>query len=281
MIKKLTAAYLILAVFFSFNAFPAQVHAATDIVNDATLSTNLLSCWDLNESSGARLDEAGSNDLGALNTPTQETGLIDEAVGMQRSQSDGIYIATASQSPDLSIGSSDFSITGWVYFDTLTSGEFYYFVNKYDSGNGKREYYIRYSVDDGLFQFGIWNSTTATDFVTASTFGAASTGTWYFFYAGLDQSGNLEISINDGTVDTTARTVTTHDGTGSFNLGFNDDPSGSTFHHLNGRMDVVAVWNKLLTSSEITNLYASGNGIPCVSAGGGGAAPQPPEIISF
>jgi len=56
-----------LVVNFSIVLFRVyKAGAATDIVNDGTLSVNLISCWELNETSGTRVDACIEVDSGNL-----------------------------------------------------------------------------------------------------------------------------------------------------------------------------------------------------------------------
>jgi hypothetical protein len=74
-----------------------------------------------------------------------------------------------------------------------------------------------------------------------------------------DATGNtIGISVNAGTVNTTSFSGGIFDGTTAFLIG---SRSGATY--MNGRIDEVGVWKKLLSASELTELYNSGAGKTC------------------
>jgi len=95
--------------------------------------------------------------------------------------------------------------------------------------------------------------------VGADTFGNLSTGVWYFIYCYHDASGNeIGISVNDGTVDTTATGgIAPGDADGAFQMGARD---GSRC--IDASIDEFGFWKKVLSSAEVTDLYNSGDGIP-------------------
>ena len=108
------------------------------------------------------------------------------------------------------------------------------------------------------FVFAIRNTADTTlTVVQASTFGAPSTGTWYFLVVQHDATNNqIGISVNNGTTDTTATTGGVRDGAAPFRIG----AFGNATSFFDGRIDAVMVWKRLLTAAEKAYLYDSGNG---------------------
>lgn len=277
--KKIIASFAVVALLIHWVVIPTPVYAATDIVNDATLSTSLLSCWDLNETSGTRVDDDGANDLTDVNTVTSVTGLLGNSASFTAANSEYLTIASASQSPDLSISGSagDITVGGWIYLQTKPTGGMD-ILSKYNFANGQREYWLYWNDTNDRFEFRVFNSTTGSNIVTASTFGAPSVDTWYWVMGWVDNTANtVNISINDGTVDSTALTVTTHNGSATFNIGATGASGG--FNKMDGYRDVTAVWSKVVSSGERTSLYNSGTGIPCISTGGGSTVKRQSEFF--
>jgi len=223
------------------------------------LTDNLLSYWKFDETSGTRGDSVGSNTLQTLNTPGSAAGKISNAVSLTRASSQGLQITHANQAPDLSVGSGDFTINTWLYLDSKPAGQMGAVV-KYDFVAGQREYWVHWDNTADRFQFQVFNNAAASTIVVANNFGAPSTGTWYMVTAYIDQGGNIAIIVNDGTPNTVALGVTTHNGTAPFNIGYTGN-SGSPFTFWDGRIDETGIWNRQLTSAEITQLYNAGAGL--------------------
>jgi len=65
------------------------------------------------------------------------------------------------------------------------------------------------------------------------------------------------VSVNDGTVSTTALTITTHAGTGNFGIGAQNGAA----NFMNGNIDELGIWTRKLSAAEATEIYNSGNGL--------------------
>lgn len=220
----------------------------------ADLLTDLKAHWKLNEASGTRVDSEGSNDLTDNNTVTQATGKIGDAADFEDANEESLSIA---DNADLSAGDIDFTIAGWFYLDDKTRS--LRMVNKWLGAGSQREYVVGYtpSATDRLF-FQV--SSDGSDFpsIKADSFGAVSTGVWIFIVAWHDATANtINIQVNNGTVDSSAHTAGVFNGTSAFRLGGVPEESGQ---FLDGRIDSVSFWKRVLTSTERTNLYNGGSG---------------------
>ena len=227
-----------------------------------TLRIGMISWWDLEETSGTRSDAHGSNDLTDNNTVGSGTGVTgDTAADFERTNSEYLLKADAT---DFDVGDDDLSIVVWINPETLasTAGDNLFFL-RLIGDNNDWSFLLRITSTDDTVRFGTHDGTT-TNPVDASTFGGLSTGTWYMVYAYHDATANeAGISINDGTVDTVSftgglRTLTDEDlvvGANWFHTTLVDEK------HYDGLMDSLAIWNRVLTSSEVTELYNSGNGL--------------------
>jgi hypothetical protein len=140
-------------------------------------------------------------------------------------------------------------ITGWVKI--TAENEASYVISK--ESVTTREYLIYHSIVQHKLAF--FGGASASVF--CDTFGALSTGTWYFFRCQHDATANtLGISINNGAMDTAALVGGLVDGTAPFRMG--QDFAGTS--EFTGLIDEVAVWRRKLTTDEATALYNSGNG---------------------
>lgn len=224
-------------------------------------TTDLVSLWELSEASGTRSDSEGSNDLTDGNTVGQATGKVGNCADFETSNSERLYINDADQS-GLSF-TGDFSFTGWFNRESdLGSNEIVFSKWSNWTQDALSEYYLGVGSDDKLTIY-VSNNGTSYSGATASTFGALSTGTWYFFFAYYDHSeSEIGISVNNGTVDTASFTGPLNNSTNKFALGaLYDDWAGSWLFHFDGTIDQVRAYSRKLDSSEVTTLYNSGNGL--------------------
>lgn len=227
-----------------------------------SLLTNLSAYWDLNESSGTRYNSAGtaSSDYTDNNTVTSTAGITDSlytgAAGQFTStNSESLTIADSSY---LSTGDIDFTLGGWVYFDTQ-AGEGVLVSKQNDTST--REFLLRYDNATDKIVFDIYNG-SGTSVGSVSTTSTIASKAWYFVVAWHDSTANtVNISINNGTADSSGTSGVPTDTTASFKLGArNSTPTA----FLDGRLDEVAYWKRLLTTAEKTTLYNSGFGTPFV-----------------
>jgi len=211
---------------------------------------NLVSYWKLDETSGDRSDAHGSNTLTDHNGTSYGTGKIGNCADFELNNSNFL---TKSDNSDLSVGDIDFSISLWIKFESLTFSD-YYAVCK---GN---EYQIYYDYISSRIKFRANISGGAT--ISANNLGAPSTGTWYHIVCWHDSVNNeVGIVINNGTPDTTSYSSGFTDGTGTFAIGAYEWFSGFYTGYFDGLIDEVGFWKKVLSSSEISSLYNSGNGL--------------------
>lgn len=259
---------LILLVLFTFNT----VFAATDVKNDGTLSTNLITYWEMEEASGTRTDSHGSNDLADSNSPGQDaSGIQGNAVDLERSSSQYLSITDASQSGLDFAGDSSFSM--WLKVDNApTGGAAYYVFAKSGVGNGNRGYYAVYYESGGSTRMQVLASSNGTSYAIADGLLALGTGTWHHVVVVID-TGNTDILVYlDGNstpaISQTSGIGAQWDANGfTFKLG---DHSTSVGQYWDGSIDEFGVWDKALTTSEISDLYNSGSAIPYDAGGGGG-----------
>ncbi len=214
------------------------------------LTDSLIAYWELEESSGSRIDAHGSNDLSDNNTVLSGTGIVGTAANFTDANSE--YLSRADNT-DLSTGDVDYSFVCWIKLDDVADES--RIINKWTS---QVEYLLEEGGDTNN-RFTWWISgTSASANVTADTFGDTSgiSGSWVFVFVYHDAAASeIGISINDGGIDTTSLSITQRDGTDPFQLSYNSSTLG-----IEGLLDQVGFWKKKLTAAEVTRLYNSGNG---------------------
>ncbi len=266
--KTTIAALLILAVF----AAPFSSYAAVDVSTHSTLPTSLVSYWSLEETSSSRVDAtATGNNLTDNNTVLSGTGKIATAADFESTNSE--YLSRADNA-SLSITGS-ISIAAWVNFETVPGAGRADIVTKYNTG-GDRSY--RFQVGDGnlLTLIGVGSGV----FICTPSW-TPSSATWYHIAAVFDGAADtIKMYVNGAQqgATCTGQTSTITDGGATFMVGAGQDAGPGNF--MDGLIDEVGLWSKALTSTEITDLYNSGTGIPYLATGGTEATTTPIIRIS-
>lgn len=212
-----------------------------------TLLTNLKVWWNLSSVNATY----SSNNLTNNNTVTFNTGKVGNAGYFVRSSMQNLSIA---DNDDVSLGDRDWTITGEVYLDNLTNIQTV-IAKRSGTGSGQGEISYIFNTATNKLELYVFNSgTTANSVLSHST---VSSGQWYFFTLWHDNIANkIYQQINDGTIVETTLSITPHDGTSPFRIGCQQTNTIC----LDGRVDEVAIWHRVLTSEERTYLYNSGNG---------------------
>jgi hypothetical protein len=189
-----------------------------------------------------------------------DTGVIGGGAG-QFTAASSQYLSIADNA-SLSTGDIDFTVAGWVYLDSLpATNNFFGTVTRWHTSGSPvhREYaLITYDISGTVrFHFFVRNAADSDNAsVVANTLGTPATGTWYFIVAWHDSvADTLNISVNDGVVDSQAHTGGVVDSAADFNIG-----AYTTSNYHSGRIDQVGLWKRVLTAAERTALYNSGNG---------------------
>lgn len=195
---------------------------------------------------------SNNNTLTAHNTPTIVAGQVGNAANFVSSSSQYLDIAYNSA---YNLGTSG-SIAGWI---NITSGapNFGRFLWK-TSIALQVDYGISFNSTRLFFSFSR-ASDGVSNAVSANTFGQWTASTWYFFCAKADPSTNLAyISINNGTFDSIACAQGLHNAAnGTFAVGRDDFLN---LNCLSGKVDEIGGWARIISSTEISNLYNSGLG---------------------
>lgn len=224
-----------------------------------TFPAGMTSHWRLDEASGStRNDAIGLNHLSDIGVVSQVSGRVGNGAFF-----DGATQRLArADNASLSMGAGvSFEFTGWVNFPEIASlpGVFG------KASTGGTEYGLRINGVTSQFQFlasKVADAGAVAQSVQAASFGIPPTGTWLFFDVYYDvATGIMGISINNSGFDTLSiGTGGIWDGAFGFTVGgFKDDLSSNLMH---GTVDAVTfLKGRVMTATERTNLYNSGNGL--------------------
>lgn len=220
------------------------------------LLTGLQGYWSFEELSGTIIyDSTPNNNDGAfVNTPTiNQTGKIGKCYSFAKASDQ----KTRHGGGIGDFGTNDCTVSAWVNLSSLITTEPHSIMGKY-TGSAP-QWYLRVDNNEKVSLY--WRSSGEAIYAVSSS--ALSTGTWYHVVCTMDRSGYATIYINgsaDGTpLDISAYVSDNMDNTLDFVLG-GRIYNGDTFS-MDGLLDEVGIWYRVLTPAEITYLYNSGNGV--------------------
>lgn len=252
----------IFLLFLTTLILPWQAFAAVDIKNDATLGTNLVSCWSMDESStgaGAvsRADSKGSNTLTDNNTVASAAGKFSNGADFERSNSEYLSIADASQS-GLDFTSS-FSFAYWLKPESVRQMNI---MNKWVGTGNQRSY--SHEVTPTTIGFNVSPNGTTNASMTPNPTHSLATSTWAHIAISWNDSTDVAAVFFNGSLisSSTLTSAGIFNSTSAFQLGKDQ----GTTAYLDGILDEFAIWSKAITTAEVVDLYNGGTGIPCVSS---------------
>jgi hypothetical protein len=219
-----------------------------------TADLNLVSWWKFDETSGTTAyDSAGTNN-GTVYGAAWTTGKIGGALSF-----DGINDYVNLGDLDVIVGSNPFTIAGWVN-PNLISGSNREILAKASGTNSNQNQVSIRLTSAGKFQGGFSNGS-----VTGNTITGASTiplSTWSFLVFSWDGTTNpagMKLYVN-GALDATRQSTCSS----IQNLNYPAfigaySNAGSPLNYFSGLIDDVRIYNRVLSASEILQLYQDGS----------------------
>ena len=193
-----------------------------------------------------------------------DNGVKGNSIAAKFTREDNQYLSIADK-PSISLGpDQDFSIALWVNLVSKSASWGQSFINK-DDGSGRGEpieYGIGYNISKDRFRLILGNG-SAYGYVDANDTGSIETGKWYFVVAWHDSKNDtLNIQVNNGDVNSIAWTKGTFDSSNPLLIGdgcrnYQSDPNK---FYLDGRLQGIGFWKKVLAPNERASLYNSGTG---------------------
>lgn len=216
------------------------------------LSDNLISHWSM-VSSTTEADDHGANDLTAYDNPPTTSGPGSlSARDFEVSTREALYISSATP---LNFGDVDFTIAAWANLESKTTGAV---VAKWFYFSSSLQFMLNYNAAADRWRMNVSSNGTSAVTVNADNFGSPTTGNWVLLVGYHDAAANvIGISVNGGTPNTTSHSTGVYAGTSNLYIGAIWD----TDTNFDGKIGPVAVWDRVLTSAEITALYNSGSGL--------------------
>lgn len=221
-------------------------------------TTNLLHYWELEETSGTRVDSHGSLDLSDINTVGSTTGIQGTAATFVGANSESLLSTT----PVAFSQGVPLTYNFWVNLTSTSMRGVFFEDSSWRNG------------DDG-FAVGVGNTDydgTGNNLIVAQWgigyFSAGAIGTgWHMITAIVRSDSKIELYLDGTSVYTTASAIIAFQNW-DFTIG---SSYGTTVYPLrDGSIDEFAIWDVELSSANITWLYNSGAGRTYADLSGGG-----------
>ncbi len=208
----------------------------------------LVSYFSLEEASGMRVDAHGSNDLTDNDTVGSASGKVGTAADFEADNSESLSHAGINVTDAV-------TVSLWFNQESQPAGYIGLFSRDGDLGAGRRQVTLYVNPLQKLAAYLNGGAQGAIDGSGATTF---STATWYHVAITFDASAGLIAYVN-GEVEGSINLLTGPLGSGAVAVSLGND-IGSGGRYFDGLIDEVGLWERALTSTEITWLYNSGAG---------------------
>jgi hypothetical protein len=212
------------------------------------LKDNLVSHWKLNETSGTRNDSHGTNHLTDNNTVGYSaSGKLGNAAEFVAAQSEELS-KTNNTSLEFSTN-QDFTICMWAY---RSSNNYIGLIGKPNNATYNASFGMWFQ-NNGVVDGFIGSSDGSTRARCGTNI--VSLNTWVFLCLWRSSSDNIaRLTINNAN-EVTSPSESTWAGTDTLYIG------SGVGTYMDGRIDSVSIWKRVLTAQERTDLYNSGNGL--------------------
>lgn len=207
--------------------------------------------WNFDESSGNAVDATGNGyTLTNNNTITYTTGKINNCATLGTGNTNKYFSATV---VDPDSYNSGFSISFWLYFNTVPSGSDNDIFEFQDTSNSGIFMRVNSSTSTE-FRFGTGN---AGDRGQTSYTSSWSSGTWYHIAMVHNATSNTYYVNGSQVAQKTTGTITLGGNQSTLNIGRNT----ANVNYSNVRYDMFGVFGYELSSAQVTELYNAGTGI--------------------
>jgi Concanavalin A-like lectin/glucanases superfamily len=233
---------------------PTGAEASSGV--DPSAPAGPVAYWPMDESSGDAYDSVGDSDLTNTNV-TFGAGLIGNCAIFNGTSA--ILDRPHAQLSALKFTGS-FSFSFWLNLTSLPTGKTYIIMGKFQfTGGNERQYVIAYE-DNGGGGYNLFANLSA-DGLSSTKYNftvTLATATWLHIVATFDApTGDVKMYLGGSLLGTVGGVITSlFDGTAPFRMG--NTPNNSFW--LDGKLDIVAAWDRVITQAEVTALYNGGAG---------------------
>jgi hypothetical protein len=218
------------------------------------VSSGLVACWDMNETTGTRLDHVGGFDFTMVGSVPGVAGQIGNAA-----QFDGTigtnYLTRASYT--FPLGPSAFTLAFWVKLTTIDATNRVIMGQGHTTGSTDYQWVVVELANTGQIEAAFDASLAGVIFSSVNLV----VNVWKFVVIWHD-GVNLRLQQNNGTIDVVAAHFndvgpSSTGGISNLNIG----AVGAGLQPLKGLVDSTQIWNRVLTAGERTTLWNGGAGV--------------------
>lgn len=224
---------------------------------NSTLNNGLVAYWKMDEVSGTRIDSAPTGspqDLVDVNTVTSVAGKIGNAAFFTAANQE---LLSHTDTTQLSVNDSAFTISAWVKHTTLVGDQM--IAAHWTVASNERSWRLWFNSAAGRYTFSVSPDGISAVEVSATLFGAPATNTWYLVAGIMNTNANtISIAMNGTVNNSLAHATGIHDSSGQFMIGARE-----TSNWMDGQIDEVGFWNRVLTTAELSELYNASAGRTC------------------
>lgn len=226
------------------------------------LTDSLVAFWRLDEASGNRADSSGNGyTLTDVNTVASRAGLIGTAADFVAASSQALTTTNATVCGTI-VGASSWTLTMWLNPDlddvarqpagTFDGGFTGLICTRNYTGGG-----------DTYTSAQFWNDAGSPLIQNPSV--ACPVGAWTFFACWVDTAAGKFYARTNATATAGGSLSGTYSANAQFALGYRGN-GGSRW---DGGVDMVGLWSRALSSTELDTLHASGAGYDPTAAAAG------------
>ena len=219
--------------------YPNEIEVSGGLakLKGSSLWNGLQGYWKMDDVSGQITDSSGNGNHGTNNGASyQETGKLNKALGFQHD-----YVQVPN-SQSLNPG-DDLTLSAWVNWNGASG----------DNNVITKETAYEFRIRNGYVNYAInpwaWRGGTSSQI---------SPNTWNHIVITNDRDGQQKIYINGVNTYSTNSGGAVRQNNNHVRIGARGNGSASAYFY--GLIDETAIWNRVLTPSEITELYNAGNG---------------------
>jgi hypothetical protein len=220
------------------------------------LKNNLISCWEFEETSGTTMYDSHNSNNGTINGSTvNQTGKLSKCYSF-----DGTNDLVTTP---LTSTYSQFTVSFWMAHNFSASVGYDRILGHSKSTSKYHDWGIQQEGTINKISFYVMNTTG--DFSKAISTTSLTSNTWYHVTTTFDGT-YAKIYVNSTNEHTGSAFLGSRNShTSPILLGKVYDSSRWLSSVYNGKLDQTAIWDRVLTASEIEQLYNSGNGLAYTS----------------
>lgn len=244
----------------SFSSSPSSSSSSSSSGAASSLLTSLEAYWDLDETSGTRVDATGNgHDASVTGTVGNATGKLGNCATFG-SGTNNLEIADHA---NLSVVGAGFTVACWIKSTSVVAfASLTWWAASKGAGGVNHEFAIgfesvKYANDNARFIVHDQGTGTQKD-LTVSLGGSITQDAWYFLVGWVGADNRMHLQINNGTDNQSATTFSGTSGQNTahaMHIGSFTTASSGNLH-----VDEVGFWRRVLTSDERTELYNGGSG---------------------